>query len=302
MDKGSKKSSNKTNGKVSSSKTSGNKTDSKVSNKKGVTKDKVNMPKSKTITKKKKISKLEPKNGKKVIVLTVSILIMLAIIASSYYLLKTPKFNITSISVVGNIKSDINNIINTSEIKIGDNLIKSIFNINKKDILNIPYVSDVKISIKFPSEFIIKVTERKNIYFAYNKEKNLYYRLDKEGIILEVCNDLSLKEDETLVNGITFDTEVKINTKINDIDYSKILVYEKIKDEVNIKFPDKNITKVSFENSLTKIYLNDKIAVILPNDTNLKYNIIVLKDIIDNVGDKVGTIDMTKENPTFISF
>lgn len=242
------------------------------------------------------------KSTKKIVILTTFIILTLAIIATSYFMLKTPKFNITSISVVGNIKSDINNIMVSSGINTGDNIFKSLFKIDKNSILNIPYISNVKISINLPSEFIIEVTERKSIYYAYDKEKNLYYRLDKEGVILEVCNNLSLKEDELLVNGITFDNEVKINTKINEIDYSKIVVYRTIEEQINSTFPDRNITKVNFENSLTKIYLNDKIEVILPNDTNLKYNLTFLKDIINNVGDAQGSIDMTKENPTFINF
>jgi cell division septal protein FtsQ len=276
LDKGSKKGSKKIN-------------KNKKSNKKSsINKNKTNL--------------IQKKNKKKLVILTIIIVLALFIIASLYYLLKTPKFNITSISVIGNNKANVDNIIANSGIKLGDNVVRSVFNINKKNILNMPYISNVNASIKFPSEFVIEITERKSMYYAYDKEKNVYYRLDENGIILEMCDNLSLKEKELLVNGITFDNDVKINTKINDIDYSKIVVYRNIETEVNHTLPDKSITKVNFENSLTKIYLNDKIEVILPNDTNLKYNITVLKEIINNVGDIQGTIDMTKESPTLISF
>lgn len=298
VDKGSKRSSNKTSSKKRNS-------NSKIKNNK--TKIENTKIKSQTTTRKGTNNKVEKvpkkeKNTKKIVILTIFIIIALFIIGASYIVLKTPKFNITAISVVGNNKVDINSIITNSGIKIGDNVVQSIFNIDKKNIFNIPYISNVKASVKFPSEFVIKVTERKSIYYAYDKEKNVYYRLDENGIILEVCNDLSLKGQELLVNGITFDSVVNVNTKINDIDYSKILVYRKIEEEFANIFPDKNITKVNFENSLTKIYINDKIEVILPNDTNLKYNLTFLKDIVSNVGDIQGTIDMTKENPTFVNF
>jgi len=246
--------------------------------------------------------KVEKKMTKKMLILITVIILSLFIIVSSYYLLKSPKFNITSISVIGNNKINVEDIITMSKINLGDNVIESLFAINKKNILSIPYISNIHLSINFPSEIVIKVTERESIYYAYDKEKNMYYRIDENGIILEACDKIDLREKEILVNGITFDDEVKLSTKINDIDYSKIQVYREIEKEVSNILPEEKITKVNFENSLTKIYLNDKIEVILPNDTDLKYNLTFLKDIISNVGDVNGSIDMTKENPTFITF
>lgn len=249
-----------------------------------------------------KDKKIKKKVSIKKIILTTIIILVLLIIIISYFLLETSKFNITNILVEGNKKIDINEILTKSKIKIGDNVFKSLFTVNKRDILSIPYVSNVNTSIKFPSEFVIKIVERKSIYYAYDKEKNVYYKLDGNGTILEVFNDLSMKQDEILVYGITFNNEVILGTKINEIDYSKLLVFDKIKQEFNNQFNEIVITKVNFEDSLTKIYINDKIEIILPNDTNLKYNVSFLKDILTNIGDKKGTIDMTKENPTFINF
>jgi cell division protein FtsQ len=247
-------------------------------------------------------SKTTTTSKKKMIILFIIVILSLFIIASSYYLIKTPKFNIKSIVVEGNNKIKIDDIITKSGIKIGDNVVESLFKANKKDILAMPYISDIKLSINFPSEIKIKVTEMESLYYAYDKEKNVYYRLNEYGIILEVCDKIDLIEKEILVNGITFDDEVKLGTKINDIDFSKIQVYKNIELEFKNIFPKEKITKVNFENSLTRIYINDKIEIILPNDTNLKYNLTVLKEIISNVGDVQGTIDMTKDNPTFIAF
>ena len=277
-----------------------NKSKAEIKTKKNKPQIKTN--KSKVETKTKEKIKVEKKMTKKMAILITVIILSLFIIVSSYYLLKSPKFNITSISVVGNIKINVEDIITMSEINLGDNVIESLFAINKKNVLSIPYISDIHLSINFPSEILIKVTERESMYYAYDKEKNVYYRIDENGIILEVCDRIDLREKEILVNGITFDVEVKLSTKINDIDYSKIQVYRGIEEEVSNVLPEEKITKVNFENSLTKIYLNDKIEVILPNDTDLKYNLTFLKDIISNVGDVNGSIDMTKENPTFITF
>lgn len=248
------------------------------------------------------VKKTEPRIKKRVIFLTIFILLSIAIIAVTYYLIKNPKFNISAISVSGNNVVTVDEIISKSGISLGDNIIKSYFKINREDIESLPYIEDVKVSLKLPHELKINVKERISTYYAYDREKNIYYRLDENGIILEACDRIDLKGDELLVNGITFDDVVKLGTKINDIDYSKILVYEKIEKEFYKTIPDRQITKVSFENSLTTIYLNDQIEVILPNDTDLQYNLTFLKEILAKVVDVKGTINMTKENPTFISF
>lgn len=297
MDKDIKKNIKKSN---SGSKT---KTSTKAKSKKKTSSSKAKTnKKSKENIKVKKVVLQEKKSSKKVIILTIGIIIAIVLIATSYYVLKTPKFNISAISVSGNSKMNIDEIIANSGVNLGDNVISSFLKVDKEKIKSLPYISDVKVSIKFPSELSIKVAERESVYYAYDKEKNVYYRLDGYGIILEVCDRIDLKNNELLVNGITFDTEVKLGTKINDIDYSKILVFENIEKKFYDTFPEQHITKVSFENSLTKIYLNDKIEVILPNDTNLQYNLTFLKEILSKVVDAKGTIDMTKDNPTFINF
>lgn len=260
----------------------------------------------KTISKKAKLKKIEAikkkQQKKKAIFLTIFIIVTIAIIATLYYLLNTPKFNISSISVTGNNIVTVDEVISNSGVKLGDNVVKSYFKVDRNKLIDIPYIDAINVSIKLPYELNINVKERVSIYYAYDKEKNVYYRLDENGVILEACDRIELKNNELLVNGITFDQEVILGTRINEIDYSKILVYEKIAKEFNKIFSEQQITKVSFENSLTTIYINDKIEVILPNDTNLQYNLTFLKEILDKVSDVKGTIDMTKDDPTLISF
>lgn len=236
----------------------------------------------------------------KIIILTIVIIVAFIIIGVVYYLLNSSTFNITNIIIKGNSVIAEEEILLKSGINIGDNAVKSLFNINKNEVVSTPYISSVKPQIKFPSTFMLIINERVSVYFAYDKEKNLYFKLDKYGIILESSDKIELKTNELLVYGITFDDEAKLGSKINDIDYSKLQIYTEIEEECKNVFPDKKITKVNFENSLTKIHLDDKIEVILPNNTELKYNLNFLKEILKNEGDVKGTIDMTKEKPTLI--
>ncbi|MEG1705471.1 MAG: FtsQ-type POTRA domain-containing protein [Clostridia bacterium] len=302
MDKPTKRNVTKSN---TATKSSGNKKTAANENiKKNITKkEKVN---SNRVSHKRVVKKsnnvVRKKSNKKLVILVIVICILLFLIGCVYYLLKSPKFNISSISVKGNLKIIQEEIIKKSGINIGDNIVKSSFKINKNAIIDTPYIECVKTKINFPSSFVIEIKERKSIYFAYDKEKNLYYKLDSYGVILEVCDRIELKVDELLVYGIVFEDEVKLGSKINEIDYSKLLVYKEIQKECLSIFPNKKITKVNFENSLSKIHLDDKIEVVLPNNTKLKYNLTFLQEILKNEGDVKGTIDMTKENPTLIKF
>ena len=63
------------------------------------------------------------------------------------------------------------------------------------------------------------------------------------------------------------------------------------------------VTKVNFANSLTTIVINGKLNIIFQNDNNLAYNMSFLKGILEKLEENpVGTIDMTKTNPTFSSY
>lgn len=242
------------------------------------------------------------KKRKKIKFLIVFLIISFVIIGISYLLFKTPNFNIKNITIEGNDNISSEEILKNSQIKVGDNLFLSYFKIDKNKIKSYsPYIESVKTDLQLPDKFKIKIQKRISKYFAYDKEKNVYYKLDENGYIIELCDKVGMKTNELLVIGITFDNEVVLGEKINEIDYSKILMYNDIFKEYSKIFTNK-ITKVSFENSLTTIYLEDRLQVILPNNTNLKYNLDMLKEIISAIGDQKGVIDMTKNNPTFIAY
>ncbi len=166
-----------------------------------------------------------------------------------------------------------------------------------------PYVEDIKLKIKFPNEINISVKERTAQYYAYDKENDKFYSLSEDGYILENVDINSKTKNEILIVGITFDNEVMLGKKINDIDLTKIQIYKKIENEFNKNKINGDITKVSFENSLTTITINDKLNIIFPNDTDLEYKMAFLKTILQSIPeDSVGVIDMTKTRPTYSSF
>lgn len=248
---------------------------------------------------KKKNSKKSPK---KVLLSIFFIILFFALIYLGYFLCTNSKFSIQKINVSGNTKYTSEQIIEASNLSLNRNIF--LFNDKKHEQLidTLAFVKTSKISRKFPDTLNIAIEERKAKYIAYDKDNNLYYLLDDQGVILESVNIENKTTDELLTYGITFDDNVKFGDKINDSDLSKLNVYNEIEQKVTENSINLPITRLNFENSLTTIVLNDKISVVLPNDTNLDYNITFLSNILKQIPeDSVGTLDMTKSNPVFSS-
>lgn len=234
----------------------------------------------------------------------ISLFLFLAIIISGIYLLlNLATFNLVDVNLSQTEKCTKEEILEKTGIEIGKNIFIQYFKCNKKNAATLPYIESIKLKLVLPNKIDINVVERKGKYFAYNKESNIFYSLSEDGYILEQVDINNKKKDEILITGITFDNEINLGSKINDIDLSKIEVFRKIEKSFDNKKINGSITKVSFEKSLTAITINDKLSVIFPNDTELEYKMSFLKGILAKIGeDSVGVIDMTKTNPTYSSF
>ena len=194
-------------------------------------------------------------------------------------------------------------IVNKAGIEVGKNIFIEYFKSDKKAVTTLPYVESIKLRLKLPNEININVVERTSKYFAYDKDSGKFFSLSEDGYILEEIDINGKKNDEILLTGVTFDDDVMLGKKINDIDLSKIDIYKKIEKEFKKDNISGNITKVSFENSLTTITINDKLNIIFANDSDLEYKMVFLKTILQSIAeDSVGVIDMTKTRPTYSSF
>ena len=224
-------------------------------------------------------------------------------IAGVYLLLTLKAFNLENVELNETMKYSKEDIVNKAGIEVGKNIFIEYFTSDKKAVTTLPYVESIKLKLKLPNGIKIDVVERTSKYFAYDKDNNKFFSLSDDGYILEEVDINSKKNDEILLTGVTFDDEVMLGKKINDTDLSKIETYKKIEKEFKKDEISGKITKVSFENSLTTITINDKLNIIFPNDTDLEYKMVFLKTILQSIAeDSVGVIDMTKTRPTYSSF
>lgn len=250
---------------------------------------------------KRKIKK--KKKGKKAFII-ILIFLIIGVLASGCYLLFTSStFDVSEVELNGTERYTKEEIMSSLNISFGKNIFIEFFSYNKENINKFPYLSDINLNIKLPNKIQLNVSERTSKYLAYDKEKNKFFKIDGEGYILEEGKIEEKTEDEMLVYGITFADEIIFGEKINEIDYSKILTYLNVKKEYEKSGIGMTITKVSFENSLTTLTLDDKLIVKFPNEIELEYKMNFLKGIIEKLpAESVGVIDMTKDKPIFSSF
>lgn len=251
----------------------------------------------KNVPKEKNYKKTTKKN--KVLIIT----LIIAFLGIGTYLLFTlPYFDITNIEIKGTSKYSTEEIAQKGNLSRGSNIFIQLLKGVSQNVTELPYVQSAKVKIKLPNKIEISIKERTSYFIAYDKDNNRFYKIDEEGYILEQT-DITEKEDELLAYGYIFDDEVVLGSRLKEVDISKIDIYMNIKKEFENSNINGKITKVNFENSLTTITLNDKLNVIFPNDTDIKYKMSFFKSILEKIGeDSVGVIDMTKTDPVYSIF
>lgn len=229
--------------------------------------------------------------------------ILIAIsICTIFLILKLPYFNISSIEVYGNNIYANGDIVAALKSELGKNIfIEKFFT---KINVELPYVESTKVKIKLPNTLSVVVEERASIYFAYDKENNVYNRLDKNGYILEKCSDIKEKsEEEILIYGVSFNNEIVLGEKIDDVYIQRLDNFFELKKKLDVNFKENVITKVSLENSLTTVTLDDKLNIKFNLNADINYSISLLKAIIDKIPEgSAGILDMTKSDPIFSSY
>ncbi len=120
-------------------------------------------------------------------------LLTFCIVVAAIVMSVTVFLKVAKIEVSGLTKYDPNDIIETSGIKLGDNM----FIMNKFDIANrilqtYPYIEQIKIRRRLPDTFTFEITER--TVAAYVQHEGNYWLIDEKGYLLEMTTDVeSLK-------------------------------------------------------------------------------------------------------------
>ena len=253
---------------------------------------------NKTVSKKNK-GKLKRKilRGLVYLVLIIFALSLFFLLGFGIYKLYTAsKYNIGVVNVEGNVKYTVEEIKELANITLGTNINKLKTNKIEKLVEGLSYVRDAKVVRKYPETVIIKVEEYESSFVALNKETNEYIRLTDKGVILEKCNLEDVAENELLLFGIHFDDN--LGEKIVELEQKKLQTLIDMMDKYAKENISKKITSVEFNEGDIILTLDYDIDVVM-NTNDVEYKLNLLKSILDEINGKVGTIDMTIENPIF---
>ena len=224
------------------------------------------------------------KRGAKLIKILV---IVLLIAGATIFALVSPIFGIEIISVQGNEKISTEEIINLSNLKIGDNIFRNVNRETTNNIKQEPYIGDVKIKRKLPGTVEITVIEREIAYQI--KVIDSYIYIDEEGYILEkseVAQKVPILEgiktkQEDLINGTRLCKEdiQHLNTTLKIVtNAKKIEIYDLI-------------TKIIIQDNEYILYLQgeEKYAY-LGNGSDITNKMLYIKAILSQEKNKNGKI------------
>ena len=221
------------------------------------------------------------KRTKLILVLIVLIIITIAI---AVLITISPLFKIQEIIVEGNSQLTKEQIIELSNIKIGDNIFFTRMQANK--IENNEYIKSAQMHRKMPNKITIKVEERYKAYMLEAGEQYVY--IDTQGYILETTrinlNKTILKNYKTKNISDAQRLENEDLEKLEDVlKIIKSLEEIEIKDEITyIDIKDKDNYIIYFKEANKLIYIG--------NEKNLANKMLYVKGIMEDTKDLEGKI------------
>ncbi|MCQ2515763.1 MAG: FtsQ-type POTRA domain-containing protein [Saccharofermentans sp.] len=282
----------------------------------------VKKQKEKVEPKKKITAKINKRKGKeylsefpysfKSVVITLGVV---SLIIFAWSIIFHPSMRIESIIVNGNYEFTDDEILDALDIHVGDHIWKFIDFNRRALIRSTPYIQGIHVSVDFPSQVTINVTERHKL--AYISTPDGYIAIDAEGTVLEF---VSSSENVTpVLCGLDVDNAVLGRTiEITDtLPFRKlILVLGAILDADNSSIRHGNY---SFFNSVQEVRIVPSgmifVTVALPDGTILQVKLAGIEDIAENMqwllysikggafdDLPAGSLDMTQEEKIYHAY
>lgn len=164
------------------------------------------------------------------------IVLFTLIVAAILLFLFLPVFRVREVTVEGNVELTDEEVLNEVGLKYNAHLMRGVSG-NLLDIIRFnygkteerirrenPYIADITISVKLPSEVKITVKERRKI--AYVSTPDGYIALDRYGTVLEIISGKARQDVRPIVYGITVES-AKLGGKVSVKDensYKKSIV------------------------------------------------------------------------------
>lgn len=197
-------------------------------------------------------------------------------------------FNICQIEIVGNEQITQEQILELSEIQLGDNVFFCKKEKTKNNIGSNPYVENIKITRKLPDKIQIQVTEKQKAYQIQLDEG--YAFIDNQGYILEIAET---KIDKPILQGYTTaKDDILPGSRLFEDDLECLGdVLKIVKSSSEIQIQDR-ITTINIENKNNYILTLQELkkVIYIGNQSNLANKMLYIKAIIERENGKEGKI------------
>lgn len=244
--------------------------------------------KKRTKTNQKKAKKKNEAYHRIVLAMIKWIILIVLLVGAILFFLSTPIFNISQISITGNSKVSTDTIEELSQMKLGDNIYRLSKNQIQKNIKENPYIENIEIKRKLPSELQIIV-----------KERQATYLLEMGGGFMSMNNQGYLLEKETEANGLPI--LVGVSTKmenwiegqrLEEEDLIRLETVLKIMDSINVKGITEKVSKIDMTNkqNYTLLFEEEGKTVYLGDASDISTRILRLKAILGQTKGETGEI------------
>lgn len=234
------------------------------------------------------------KKKKKIAFVLKTCVLLIVIVGAVLFMLLSPIFDITKVTVKGNEKITSQEIISLSGIVLEENTFKFSLSKISENVESQSYIESAKVSRKLPSEIVIEVIERKPSFML--ELGNAYVYMNSQGYLLEISET---KLELPIVIG--FETKIEDiqpgNRFINS-DLEKLETVLRIMKYANANQIAEKITKINIANKneyvlrleaeKKTVYLGDAsylekkmqyLVVVLQNETNIEEEVFLNVDI-----------------------
>ena len=208
------------------------------------------------------------------------IILLAIIVAGGIYLIMSPIFNISNISVTGNSKISTDEIISLSKIELEKNLFKYRNSDIIKNIQENAYIETVQVSKKIPDTIEINIQERQPEFII--KFANANALIDNQGYILEISEK---KQNLPLIEGYeTKQEDLQVKNRLCVEDLHKLGDALKIMEAATSNDIAKLITKIDIKDNTNYILTlqKNKKTVYLGDVSDLSTKMLWIKYFMEN--------------------
>ncbi len=235
---------------------------------------------------------INKKKKKKSAIRITAFLVIVAVLV----LMLTPIFTVKWFEVTGNTKITDKQILEASDLDIGDNLFRFNLKKTKDKIKAITYIDSVKIVRWLPDGIKITVTERTPV--AALKSATGFLTVDVKGKIIESVKKTSLPVIENIKTATLKPGEFLNEKQVQQIE--ELVEVARIINEFEM---NDRLTEFGIDKSGNyKFVIDGNKNVVLGEETRIDYKLKMLKAVIDELSPtEEGTIDLSKEGEALYS-